>query len=427
MVANLIIGRVGLETDLAHPTSLNERAFGDRDQVINLQGNIKETASLIEAKHLRHQLLGQVRSDRQTGMVAVESLGDPSLNGFYILESANLEVSHRSGSLIGVGFFPYSVTLRRLNTELFSSRLTGGILQNDHTVTSGDPFWAPPVSVETVTPEGASNVTRPGVDGNVVAFRSVDETDSPVYSLDPTTPTNLYTGACSLRVARPAASTRRLISGLFLGDQNDPNDWEIENTLCRVQAGTIAGEVEVAMHDGGAGWESNVAFDILNGGSPVGSWDSLIVLHNTPELVTIRLMQERVSTIQGRRILDISLRRGSRFASFFYTTTTAATLKIQRASVDAAITESPYGIRDSANDGDGNRWVLGTRHSHTGDTTNGGIERDGGTQTIFDFFIGHEDGGNGRQTGDDALDLGAQYIHHLAERSLPMVPSGLAI
>lgn len=160
------------------------------------------------------------------------------------------------------------------------------------------------------------------------------------------------------------------------------------------------------------------------GGSGVGVWDHLIPLRYSPEYAAIRLIQGR-SGNRGRRTLDIAIRRGSRFATFFYTTTSSATLKIVRQTTDAATVVSPWGVRDTNNDAGGNRWVVGTISTHTADTTNGGISKTAAVD--FDFFIGYEQGGSGAVAGNAAADLGQQYVHHLSERVVPLVRVGQGV
>lgn len=412
MASDLTIGRVGLSLDLFNPAAISERTSG-RGRSIQIRGHVKDTTGLAQANHLRNQLLAQVQSERSTGLVAVISTGDPELNGFYILTAASLEGSHSLGSFIGTGFFPYSVTLEQLETVVFASGLTGGVLPNDHSTVTGDPFVCPPFNATSFTPDGVE-FTRVSQAGTVALFRSVDETDEVFWSV---APANYYLAAAELFVG---AAVLALQSGYEIPDT--PNNFIVRNGMIQV-TGNTSGEVAMAVSNGTV-YESNLVFKFQNGGSNVGAWDHIVVLRNDPEEVSIRLIQGRANTARGRLTLDISLRRGARHATFFFTSTTSQLLKVTRTPNDAGTTVGSHSIRDSANDGDGNRWVVGSLSTTTKDTTTGGLSR---TNTTLDFYIGYELNGSTAASGDAAADLYLQYIHHLAERVIPAVAQGVVV
>jgi len=413
MAANLQIGRVGLDTDLEHPFQIVRQAGGN-GLSMTIRGHIKETGTLAEALAIRDQLVAQVRSESNPGLVAVVCAVDSTVDGFYVLESANVDASSRNASLISTGFFPYSVNLQAVDTPVFTSGLTGGVLPNDHSVSSGNPFVAPPVGATSFSPD-LSLLSRSGEDGTVETYLAVDESDVPVFSVSPG---NYLAGACSIYIGSPSY----MVAGAD-SMKDDPANWTISNTLVRVVAGT-SGRFTTGMHDG-TSWESSMEWRLEEGGAAIGAWDHIVPLRYTPEYAGVRLIQNRAGTSQGRRTLDISVRRGSRFVNFFYTTTSSATLKVRRQTTDAATAVSPWGVRDSSNDAGGNRWVLGTLSTKTNDLTNGGISKTAAVD--FDFFIGYEAGGSGAQAGDQATNLGDQYIHHLSERVVPMVRSGVGL
>lgn len=414
MATNLQIGRLGLETDLPHPFAFNDASPSNGGRALSIQGHIKDTADLATAKYFRDEFIYQARSPLQSGLVPVISVSDPNLDGFYILESTSLQMSHRLGSLQSTGFIPFTANLTKVETVMFASGLTGGVIQNDHSVVTGDPFLAPPGGYTTFTPGAGSTRARPSADGTVHSFYSVDETSTPFWSV---TPANYYNGAAKLRVGNPL----RLRTGTTVPD--DPDNWQIDNAHIRL-TGNSSGEFTIEINDG-ATWQSSTAFEILEAGTAVGAWDHLTVLRNEPHEVAIRLIQTRNSATRGRITLDLSLRRGAVFANGLHTTTSSADLKIQRTATDAATAFSPYGVHDSANDGDGNRWVLGTRHTKTDDLVNGGITRT--ASTLFDWFVGIELDGSSAVTKDTAADMGAAYIHALAERVSPVAAQALPL
>jgi hypothetical protein len=146
---------------------------------------------------------------------------------------------------------------------------------------------------------------------------------------------------------------------------------------------------------------------------------SFAIVRNDPELVVVRFEAPRnTSAGTGRRAVTLSLRRGAFHCSGVMTSDASATLKLERASTDAG-TSITGGLRDSANDGDGNRWVMSCPDTMTKDTTNGAISLAASTQ--FKFMLGYELGGSGASTGNAASNLINQYLAHVSERVVPKI------
>ncbi len=70
-------------------------------------------------------------------------------------------------------------------------------------------------------------------------------------------------------------------------------------------------------------------------------------------------------------------------------------------------------IRDSADDGDGNRWVIAAADVSTVDTTNGGLDM--ASAASHSFMLGFEIGGSGADGNNDADALCRQYLADLTE------------
>ena len=75
-------------------------------------------------------------------------------------------------------------------------------------------------------------------------------------------------------------------------------------------------------------------------------------------------------------------------------------------------------IRATSNDGDGNRYVIGSSKTNTADTTNGGI--DFASTSSFDFFISSEIDGSSAQTQDQAGNQCLQYLAVSNEQVRPI-------
>ena len=70
-------------------------------------------------------------------------------------------------------------------------------------------------------------------------------------------------------------------------------------------------------------------------------------------------------------------------------------------------------VRDSANDGDGNRWIVAAADVATVDTTNGGLDM--ASAASHSFMLGFEIGGSGADSDNNANALCRQYLADLTE------------
>ena len=125
-----------------------------------------------------------------------------------------------------------------------------------------------------------------------------------------------------------------------------------------------------------------------------------------------------------RHILYMTLRRGSRFVECVYHWTgSAVILRVGRNVTEASSVmdtptgaTGPLGIRATSNDGDGNRFVVGTNVAHTNDLTNGTLVTTAAAN-VHRFFIGSEIGGTGAAANDDDTDLQLQWVGQFNERT----------
>jgi len=182
--------------------------------------------------------------------------------------------------------------------------------------------------------------------------------------------------------------------------------WEVSNGLVRVLPGP-SGTFLVACWAGA--WESEKAYKVVVSGAALTDTPELTVLRNDPEEVAIRLTYPGSP---GRTSLDLSLRRGSRFVTGLVKRQSAATMRIERTTTETAAAVTG-GLRASAADADGNRFVMGSARTVTTTTSPAAIIR--ATQPTLDFFIGHEVGAPA--AGDAYADLLAQYLGSTGERA----------
>jgi hypothetical protein len=143
------------------------------------------------------------------------------------------------------------------------------------------------------------------------------------------------------------------------------------------------------------------------------SFVAATILRNDPEAATVRVMAQGAST-GSRYIIDLTLRRGSRFVEGYIQRPSSGEITVVTDVLTAFtdLTATGY-VRETANDADGNRAVVGSARAVTSHAQ-GGITKL--AVVSLDFFLGSEIAGTGAVSGDAAVDLRNQYIAAMAEK-----------
>jgi len=411
-MAILRIGRWGEDIEIGRVARWEDQSRGAQNQRVRIRGHIR-VASLANLQTLRTELLEHVGA-----IVAVTWTLDSTRDGFYQMLSADI------GDLFlpGVGYASYRVDLERIGSEAlteFQSLIAGTVLTNDHGIIESEtqPFHAAPVGVVSYD-SGAGTptaMTRTTEDGAIYVFRSIDFTGDPSWSV---APSSYYAGAAEISV------TSQIRTGLDA--PNDVADFSLTNGLIRVTPDLTAsvsnGRLNVETYDGSV-WDTKVKYGVyFNATTVIPEWHTIGIVRNTPEVTTIRLVRDadEAPPTSARHILDIRLRRGSRFLECYYSYTGGThNIQVRRETNEAATAVTPtgasgaVGIRATSNDGSSNRFVLATPHTHVQDLTNGRIYR--AASTTMSFMIGAEVGGSAAVAGDVAADLMLQFLGHINE------------
>lgn len=212
----------------------------------------------------------------------------------------------------------------------------------------------------------------------------------------------------------PSASTAVLtgdVAKLVATGTSDAGQWELGNGIMRVTQGASS-TLTVAAWDG-TGYE-HVEWNVSVTGSATGgitSWDAVTVLRNDYELGTVRLTRGTTAgaSAAGRVLLDLTLRRGSRFVEATLQTDASTTVGVYRPTAEAGTAPASGGhVTASANDAAGNRYVIMAPKSFTAQTTQGGITASATTRR--DFALGSVVGGSAALAGDVATVLTSQYL-----------------
>lgn len=320
------------------------------------------------------------------------------LNGFYRVSSGKADYTHYQDAAVLA--LDWTLSLERCGTEAeidHESRLSGPLTrQTDHAVV-GDRWLSPPLghyglwAGENFPP----TLTRTGADGGILVYRSMPTTGIGTNVRWGTTPAGALAGRVRFLDANGSERSGINFTPAATG-------WELSNGLVRVKING-PGELDVAAYTGGA-WRSKLW--TLSDGSGLGLPTSATMLRNDLENVIVRLLWASTSA-PGRLTADVMLRRGSRFAEVYLRRNVAATLSVARSAVEAATAGTGY-IRATANDADGNRYVLGSAHAFTGDVVNGKISK--AATTTLDVFAGVAVAGSGAVAGDQPDNLMTQYL-----------------
>lgn len=331
-------------------------------------------------------------------------------DGYYRVVDAGADVTDwtRASAPAGTlpaGRFGWTLRLELLgpaNAVDLESRLAAPGRANDH-VQAGERWLAPPGGHYAFTTPGglpSGSVTRTGADGALVVYRGMPNVSSARWG-------------CALADYGKGRARITLDgferSGTGWRIPTAASGWEMSNGLLRVSPGS--GTFALAAHDG-AGWSSAKAWNITRGGSASANamaLDGLTVIRNDFEVLTVRGVDSRAP---GRNLLDITLRRGSRFIECYLQTDAASTLAAVLVSAEAGTGGTGY-VTATGNDPDGDRYIVGSARSFTGLTTQGGIQKT--AVTALDFYLGTVVGGGSAIAGDGATVLQDQYIGAGAE------------
>lgn len=382
----LKLGRMTMREDLTVPESADPN--GDRSFSISGQESIPRLTFAAIARQ-REDLLALPGQ-----FLPVVFSRKEYLNGFYVVEGTSGTIEDWGG---GLGAFKWSADLRRAGTESdtdMESRLSGAITRiNDFSVI-GERSHSPAITHGGYWTEAtvSSSVARVGEEGTLRLYRGMALNVSPRWA---TTPDGYATGRVrftdELGIERAGDSARLPTLG-----------WTLSNGLVRVRPLASGGVLEVAAYTGGA-WRVK-PWNVLVAGVSVGTFDHCMILSNQYEAISLRLMKYMTN---GRLYVDITLRRGHRFAEVYVQSEYAATLKIARNTNEAGVNTLAGTVVATSNDADGNKYIIGSAKTFTADA-NGGISK-AATPTL-DAFIGVVAAGTGAVAGDTATDLQKQYI-----------------
>ena len=404
MANTITIGRLTFTS----PASLSDSRSGSQ-HTMNING-VLAPDTLNEAKYLRDELLACAN-----GYYVVPFIwqGDTSVSGYVKVLGASVNTSR-----VISGGYQYSIELEFLGNmgEVeFESQFSGGLIQNDHSITSTtSQFYAPPVdSFSHEHTSLPSTFARAGEDGTIYLRTSSSLKNANAKFL--CDPANYYKNACEV-FTDGIDDVNRIRCGME-SPNNSPSSTKIQNGLVQMTFvnNTAQSRFIVKSYDG-TDYLSSTEFAVSRGASATEwqGWRSVQILKNDPEICTVRLGSYYEATTKDKRLtFDVSLRRGARHFSIVATQFSSAQFNIRPTST-TAYTDSTSFSRATNNDAAGNRIVLGSPQNFDVDTSNGGINSTANTATLK-AFLGYEFNGSSATSEDQAIKIRDQYLDNIFE------------
>lgn len=300
-----------------------------------------------------------------------------SYNGYYVATdvSVDYEKWYQGSTLIG-----WSMSLVPIgpdNAVDIETRLANVVRSNNFSL-AGERWHAPAIGhygyyVGSAAP---SSVTRQSEAGAITVYRAIPAGINPVWGV----PVGSFiTG----RVRFLDNGTERI------GVRNlvPTTGWELNNSLVRVRpatAGTTT--LNIAFYDGttwvGRDWDLRIAGDSL---IPSSHWKSIEVTRADPEAVNVRIISTQPNNTTLRVIIDLLLRRGSRFVEGYIQRTASGLIEITPDVNAEMVMQTGYTVAPA--DDTAIRVAIGSSKTFIQDA-NGGIEIT--STTAMDFWIGAE-------------------------------------
>ncbi len=404
------IGRAGLNPQIVEVSRFE---FEGGDQV-KLSGWLRGGTSMETLVAVREQMLGLV-DNRDEPVVPVVWSQDSSVDGFYRVRSVGLGTEPRM-KLDSSSVVPWDCVLERVSSyasPLFDSRLLHALRSGSAVTSASASALHGLVPATTMYRRGTSVVgslsTRSVADGGAVYVGAWAASSSQLSAEWSAPPSGWYDGAA--RIERRVDGGQWVpVTGKFFPGDVDPNaDWRISNGLVRVypRADVLGGTGAAVEAWNGTAW---VSLNVLSF-ADVG-FTGVTVTRNDPGEVTV------AARIEGAgAVVTFTVRRGDRLASGTYSApgSTALLVSVFAGGASQTITG---GVRLTANDADGNRWVLATAGGTLGADASApflpNVANNSGS--FVDFGFGHEINGSSSTGIDTAQALANQYAAYVSER-----------
>jgi len=295
-----------------------------------------------------------------------------SLNGYYRVTDVSVDTDKWYNGATAIG---WSLNLERIgpdNAVDVESRLANIVRQNDFSL-AGERWHAPAIGHYSyfVGAVGNTTVTRASEDGNIIVYRGIPAGVNPRWG----SPVSSFVSGRVKFIANGVeiVGPRQLLS---------TTGWEINNGLVRVRPEASNASLLIAFYTGTT-WQEQ-AYDIrLDGATmtPSARWRAVNVSRRDHEATSVRIVAEE-STGQ-RALIDLILRRGSRFVEGYVQQATSGTIAVALDLGNPVTAATGYAI---TNDIIGSNFRVAIGSARTFTTIAGGIQKS--STTVMDFWVG---------------------------------------
>lgn len=373
---------------------VQDSSSGPLDRTLQMAG-IETTCDTPTVELLRDNILGL--SDRA---VPVQFQYKSSYNGFYRVTDVSAATNKWFNGATAV---IWQATLSRIgpdNTVDVESRLANIIRVNNFSLT-GERWHAPAIGHHTYFTGSTAGTpfTRTTDTGAITVYRGIPAGVNPRWGVS---------------VANfPAGRVRFLTNSVEIMAPRQllpVAGWELNNGLVRIRPAVVGTTtLLVALYDGTAwrekAWDIRLGTDLI---APT-NFQAVNVMRREHEVTSVRIVATQPVT--GYRVLiDLVLRRGSRFIEGYVQRATSGDMTVVLDAPETTGVGTGYAYATSA-DANGNKFVVGSARTFTG--IPGGLTRT--ATTVIDFWISAEIAS--APVGDQLIALRDQYIGVMAEKT----------
>lgn len=346
-------------------------------------------------------LHGQVVGMKEGQLVPVQFRDKSERNGYYAVTTASSDLTNYQDEVV-VSDWQIDLDRHGSSSEVdIQSRLTGAIRQNDFALT-GSRWHAPAIGhygYHTGSTVPSGTVTRDSEDGDILVYTGVPADIHPRWGCDVD---DFYGGRVRITDTLEVSAENE-VEGI--NRQISASGWRISNGLVNVTPTATGGVITIEYWTGSAWATQN--WLVQRNFTNVTAWASATIIRNDFEQCVLRLVSPE--STGGRTVVDLSLRRGSRFVEGFMQNSTSTSLRVSPANTTPSSSGTGYQIATSGT----HRMACGSARTFIVNNTDGGIYR--ASTTVFDFWIGPVINAASPATGDAVTALRDQYIATMPE------------
>jgi len=380
------------------------------DRSVSLRGQFV-ASTVAAAKVLRDELISMANSSL---LLPFTYTGDDKFEGYCEIESASVD-----SRKLATGLFQYQMDILikgRVSEMMFESNMSGSLLTNSHSVTTGTTTYAPwhavPVGTYNYNHEKApTDAVRASENGNVAFFYDPDLRDAAAqWVVDPA---NYYKGACKILIDNTVRT------GYLT--ENNPTGVTLSNGIIRLTSGSTTDQSRftIQFYDNGS-WVSDRTIAVTSGasGTEWKLWQTAQILRNEPHECVVRFTTYSDTNGDGRLIIDATVKRGAHHIGINIAQgPTADRAAASRVNLDVVsgggtFANSTGYMLESSADSYGQKFLFGSPQGYTADTSNKLIHL---TNASFKTFVGYVYNAANPASIDTADAVRDQYLESMFE------------